>query len=215
MKKNNFKITALTSLVIGSMMVSTGCSKEITDLNENTQKVEESTEEKELEETIEVEVEEAEKVEVKEEDPLEELSKSVNQQAIEREGYDGYYYKEEEIVEVLGQPSSKSEAIEQGYGGTHQNWIYEEDGIEIEMTKFDEDEAYGSSYITFKSPFKYKTSEGIGIGSTREELERAYKDIIEAAEEQASTVHLKVQSDAMVEFKDNQIVSVTVGQNPN
>lgn len=152
-------------------------------------------------------------------DRLETIFARVDKNDLKREADKGFYFNEKDIIEILGQPTSKSKAVEQGYGGEHQDWIYEGKGIKIDMNRFDEGD-YSTSFIYLKSPFKYKTKEGIGIGSTKEEVTRAYKDIISRYEKDwegndTAIIGPSASSGMTIIFTNNKITEVKMGEHPN
>jgi len=83
------------------------------------------------------------------------------------------------VIELLGQPVSKSKAEEWGADGLiHQDWVYKDKGISLNMSNEKGQAAQVISSITINSPCTYKTKMNVGIGSTYEEVKAAYdKDI--------------------------------------
>lgn len=152
-------------------------------------------------------------------DKLDIYFSSIDKNDLNREAYNGFYFSEKDIVKILGQPTSKSKPVEYGYGGEHQDWIYQGKGIKIDMNRFGDGD-YGTSFIYLESPFKYKTKEGIGIGSTKEQVVAAYKDIITRYEKdhEGNDIIVLGQSSSSgmaIVFKNNRVNKIQMGEHPN
>lgn len=83
----------------------------------------------------------------------------------------------DEVVKGVGKPAKKSLAkIWPADGWEHQDWYYPEKGIELNMVRRDGIQVV--SMIDVKSPCKFKTKRGIGIGSAAIDVETAYNNEI-------------------------------------
>lgn len=91
-------------------------------------------------------------------------------------------------IELLGEPDSKSKAVEWGADGLmHQDWIYKSKGITINM---DNSNAGGQAIfsITASSPCTWKTKKNMGIGSTYKEVLAAYEKEIDKSATDNKTI---------------------------
>src|SRR6266542_3145766 len=84
-----------------------------------------------------------------------------------------------EVINQLGQPEEKSKLELLGYDGLeHQTWYYRSKGLEIGFVTDDtKTQIVGSINISY--PSELKLNKGIGIGSTKDEVLRAYKKEID------------------------------------
>ncbi|MEI2737854.1 MAG: hypothetical protein V9F01_03615 [Chitinophagaceae bacterium] len=95
------------------------------------------------------------------------------------------------ITELLGQPESKSKAIEWGADGLmHQDWMYKSKGIALNMSSDKADAGQTVFSITISSPCTLKTKMNMGIGSSYKEVMAAYEKSIdrEATDNKTITV---------------------------
>ena len=80
---------------------------------------------------------------------------------------------DKEVVAVLGQPSKKGKPMEEGATGeTVAQWEWKEAGINVLFS--DANKTPKVRGIGLSDPSTLKTKKGIGIGSSRAELETAY-----------------------------------------
>ena len=80
---------------------------------------------------------------------------------------------DKEVVAVLGQPSKKGKAIEEGATGeTVAQWEWKKAGINVLFT--DANKTPKVRGIGLSDPSALKTKKGVGIGSSRAELDTAY-----------------------------------------
>jgi uncharacterized protein YcfL len=105
-----------------------------------------------------------------------------------------------DVIRLLGEPDKKSDPVIYGWGELeiqrwfynsksssfppitwdpgkveYQTWYYDSKGIELGFIRVNETQQIVYS-IDFQSPCALKTSKGIGIGSTRSEVLKAYKN---------------------------------------
>lgn len=80
---------------------------------------------------------------------------------------------DKEVIAVLGQPSKKGKAIEEGATGeTVAQWEWKKAGINVLFT--DANKTPKVRGIGLSDPSALKTKQGVGIGSRRAELDTAY-----------------------------------------
>jgi hypothetical protein len=78
-----------------------------------------------------------------------------------------------QVIALLGQPDSKSKEVEWGADGLmHQDWIYQSKGLTLNMSRNKTAQQIFS--IIVSSPSDLKTPKGIGIGSTYDDVIKAY-----------------------------------------
>ena len=83
--------------------------------------------------------------------------------------------QEGEVLRLLGAPGSKSASVEEAAtGNIVQNWVYKRKGIDIKMAKSEKNGKYSIESLSVKRPCSFTTARGIRIGSTLEEVKKAY-----------------------------------------
>ena len=86
-----------------------------------------------------------------------------------------------EVISIIGQPENKSVPIEWGADGLmHEDWTYASKGLILNLTseKNTSDKKTIFSIIA-TAPCPFKTSAGMGISNTYEEVEKAYNRFID------------------------------------
>lgn len=119
-----------------------------------------------------------------------------------------------EVIFNFGMPEKTSKA--EYWGGDdmiHQTYFYESKGLEIDLIFNDSNnQVVNSIYIT--SPSDIKTSRGIGIGSTKEEVLEAYKDEIDIKNRCADSEMLVAGAEfggVIFCFEYNKVISIFIG----
>lgn len=80
-----------------------------------------------------------------------------------------------EVLTGLGEPDDKSPVRVWGADGLeHQQWHYPTAGVELDMVRRSGTQTV--NMIRIKSPCAYLTKQGLGIGSTAQEVQAAYKN---------------------------------------
>jgi hypothetical protein len=119
-----------------------------------------------------------------------------------------------DVVNLLGEPENKTEPIVWGADGLeHQTWYYSSKGIELGFIKDEENNKVIFS-INLQSPCTLKTSKGIGIGSRKDEVLKAYKNEINPEENgtDASVIVVGSIYGGLVFVLDNDLVtSIFIG----
>lgn len=78
---------------------------------------------------------------------------------------------------MLGKPDEQSErSVWAADGEEHQTWRYAARGIVLGMIVEDEGSQQQIDRITISDSCRYRTTRGIGIGSSRREVLEAYRD---------------------------------------
>jgi len=114
------------------------------------------------------------------------------------------------IIEILGVPESKTKAELWGADGEyHQQWNYTEKGIQLD---FMGDSVQVVNMITLSEPCKLKTSRNIGIGSSIEDVQRAYgKEINQAASSSESIVAGTIYGGIIFNIDNRKVKSIFSG----
>jgi hypothetical protein len=115
------------------------------------------------------------------------------------------------LIELLGQPESKSKEVEWGADGLmHQDWTYKSKGIELNMSRDKTTQQIFS--ITVSAPSNLRTPKSIGIGSSYEEVMAAYeKDIDKEASDKETVVVGSVYGGIIFNFKGGKVDRIFVG----
>lgn len=77
-----------------------------------------------------------------------------------------------QVMDILGTPE-KEQSYNGEYGETYHTLKYPNEGIEVYLISTEDASAYVSK-IFIRHPSKLKTKEGIGVGSTEEEVKQKY-----------------------------------------
>ena len=119
-----------------------------------------------------------------------------------------------EIVTLLGQPEKEEEAQYQGYDGRwHQSVVYMSKGISLQLTSMEEKGEYLTQKVSIFAPFSGKSAEGIGIGSSQNDVRAAYNDWINIEDSSEKVIVLgSVYWGVHFHFGDEDVVeSITFG----
>ncbi len=93
------------------------------------------------------------------------------------------------ILELLGQPGSKSKSEEWGADGLmHQDWVYKDKGIVLNMSNEKGQDKQDVFSITISKPCAYKTKMNVGIGSSFQEIMAAYEKNIDKENTDTKTI---------------------------
>lgn len=119
-----------------------------------------------------------------------------------------------DVVKFLGEPEKKSEPIVWGADGLeHQTWYYSSKGIELGFIKDDENKQLVFS-IKLQSPCTLRTSKGVHIGSTKDEVLKAYEHEINPEENNADSSEIVVGSvygGLIFILENGLVVSIFIG----
>ncbi|MCE9540176.1 MAG: hypothetical protein K8R85_13315, partial [Bacteroidetes bacterium] len=112
--------------------------------------------------------------------------------------------------ELIGEPVERSKAEKwEADGEIHQNWLYTKDGITLEM--IGEGEQLINS-ISIIAPCKFKTKKQIGIGSSKEDVLKAYNIAIDGSSGESDNIIVgTVYGGLMFNFENEKVTSVFIG----
>ena len=118
-------------------------------------------------------------------------------------------------IEALGQPDSKSPAVEWGADGLmHEDWIYSAKGLTLNMTsaKGTSDGTRYVSSITANANCTFKTRADMGIGNSYTEVQEAYKRDIDATATDKEQITVgSIYGGIIFTFKNDKVVTVFLG----
>jgi hypothetical protein len=120
-----------------------------------------------------------------------------------------------ETLRTLGEPASKTKAVEWGADGLmHEDWAWKDKGLELNMSS-DKNNVPGTLAIfsiTAKAPCTFKTKAGVGIGSSYAEVQEAYKRDIKPEENSKEQIVVgSVYGGIIFTFKNERVESIFLG----
>lgn len=121
------------------------------------------------------------------------------------------------VLNILGEPIEKSEQIVWGADGEeHQTWHYKSQGIELDMIGVKNKQKI--NMITISNPCAFKTGRNIGLGSTKEEVLKAYRNEINRDKTNPDTymgpdsvIAGTIYGGVYFEIKNSRVASIFVG----
>jgi hypothetical protein len=120
-----------------------------------------------------------------------------------------------DLLKILGEPEVKSRAVEWGADGLiHQDWVWNPKGLEINMSSEKGKEETTSTVFSIRgfAPTTYKTKAGIGIGSTYDEVQAAYKRDINAEESNRQQIVVgSVYGGIIFSFQNDKVENIFLG----
>jgi hypothetical protein len=130
----------------------------------------------------------------------------------EKFGELGYKMKSSDVIALLGQPTEKYDSLMSELDGlVHQTWKYANEGVELNMC-WDEPNQLTISTITLKAPCKLKTTEDIGIGSSRADVMDKYLHDIDSHNIQVNSVIVgSIFGGITISFEDNKVSELYLG----
>lgn len=120
--------------------------------------------------------------------------------------------KASNAVKLFGEPEEKSETVILAADGLeHETWSYISKGIELDIVK-DKEKQQSVFSIFINSPSTLKTSKGICIGSTKDEVMKAYKDDINTKELTADEIVVgTVYNGIVFSMENNKVAWIFIG----
>lgn len=115
-------------------------------------------------------------------------------------------------INMLGEAGEKSEPVVwDADGEVHQTWHYKSKGIELDM--IGEAGNQSINMITLSKPCSFKTSKGIGIGSSKSEVLNAYGDYADPEwnKEPDTLVLGTVYGGIIMGFKNDKVCDIFIG----
>jgi len=119
-----------------------------------------------------------------------------------------------DVLTQFGEPDEKSkEELMEADGCLYQNWYYRSKGLEISFCR-DQNKTQLVGNISIYSPSELKTSKGIGIGSSKAEVLKAYKKEIDPKNKWGGPDIIVAGSEfggLIFDIKDGKVSSIFIG----
>ncbi len=121
----------------------------------------------------------------------------------------------EKTVEALGEPDSKSPAVEWGADGLmHEDWTYNSKGLILNMS-YAKGISDGTKYISSiraNEKCTFKTRANMGIGNSYTEVQEAYKRDIDASATDKEQITVgSIYGGIIFTFKNEKVTAVFLG----
>jgi hypothetical protein len=118
----------------------------------------------------------------------------------------------EKVIELIGEPETKPEYVVSDVdGATYKNIDYNKKGIFLSF-EMKEDSTTELSSIEIKEPCNMMTTKNVGIGSTFEDVKKAYNGLINPeGSGQETLVVGTVYGGLVFNFKDSKVQRVYIG----
>lgn len=121
---------------------------------------------------------------------------------------------ESKIIELLGKPGKQSKVVLEGATGLYVcGWEYKDKGIVLQMASEEEKGKMKVNSISITAPCNLKTARGIGIGSKKEDVMKAYKDcpVDKDFTTEDQLVIGSVYGGVFFSFKDGKVKGIFIG----
>ena len=117
------------------------------------------------------------------------------------------------VIELLGQPKSKSKVEEWGADGLmHQDWFYNDKGITLNMSSGKDIVNQDVNSITITNPCTFRTKKNIGIGSSYNEVMAAYeKEVDKTMSTKESVITGSIYGGIFFNFVKDKVTKIFVG----
>ena len=117
-----------------------------------------------------------------------------------------------DLLQILGHPSKESlPDVYQADGRKHKILSYNKDGVELNLVQ-GEDSIFSICNITIVYPCKFKTQNGIEIGSDYDNVMKAYQNYIDRKKVfDDEIVAGSIYGGIVFKFKNRKIISVFIG----
>lgn len=126
-----------------------------------------------------------------------------------------------QVLDILGPPFHKTKEQFWGVdGGYHSNWTYSSKGIILNINRIPDHpkKKYHLSHIEgiiIESPCRFRTQHNIGIGSTRQEVLKAYQKAIAKPNEKGRLLVGSPTGGITFTFQDNKVSKIFFGAEIN
>lgn len=117
-----------------------------------------------------------------------------------------------EVIRIYGKPNTKTKAeLWTGDGEYHQTVKYHDEGIELDLIGNSE-ETKKVNMIKITNPSELKTLKNIGIGSDFNDVEEAYKDLIDKDFSNSEAIVVgSIYGGVIFSFENNKVISIFIG----
>lgn len=119
---------------------------------------------------------------------------------------------EHDLVALLGQPDTKSDAQVWGSDGNeHSDWHYKAKGLKINMIKQPDDKEASINSITAEPPCSLATQRGVKVGDTKEAVLKAYANEYDAGSGSEDIVLGSIYGGILIHIENGIIASIFIG----
>ncbi len=117
------------------------------------------------------------------------------------------------VVAKLGEPESKDEIAEEGATGLWvSNWHWPKQGVELAMAAGKKDGAPTINSLTLTPPSVLKNPRGIGIGSRRDDVLKAFGKAVDKTASKGDEILIgSVYGGVFFDLKDQKVIKIFVG----
>lgn len=116
------------------------------------------------------------------------------------------------IIILLGYPDEKTTPKEwAATGSAYQSYIYNSLGLRLDLV-LSPDSSFNVKMITIKSPCDYKSSRGIGINSSYDDVKKYYHKYIDYNSSDSNNIVAgSVYGGILFKFENNKVKSIFIG----
>lgn len=124
------------------------------------------------------------------------------------------FYDADTLISMYGKPERSTEPVVWGADGlVHQSWSYPSKGLAFDLVK-DDSGVFKADALTITKPSALKTLRGIGIGSSRKEVMKAYGKEIDPKETDSESDRIvagTVYGGVIFTLNSNKVTSIFIG----
>ena len=119
------------------------------------------------------------------------------------------------VRKAIGRPASRTRPERWGADGEwHSDWNYPARGVMLGMSAATKKGAPTLFFIAIKAPCDWKTAAGIGVGSTKADVDRAYPPAVRDPNVTGDDTIVvgSIFDGLMIDFADGRVTGITAGQ---
>lgn len=118
-----------------------------------------------------------------------------------------------QVTALLGQPSSQSKPIEEGATGlTVKSQTFAKRGVVVTLAREKTATVWRVERFTVKAPCPWKTPQGIGIGSSDQQVRKVYQQLLDSEGQSSQQLVVGSIYDGVIfQLKKGKVESIFVG----
>ncbi|MBS2037802.1 hypothetical protein JST97_22650 [bacterium] len=118
-----------------------------------------------------------------------------------------------QVASMLGKPAKESKAIEEGATGlTVKDQSFPKRGLVVTLSREGKATVWRVERFRVSAPCAWKTPQGIGIGSSQQEVRKAYQELLDKESESAEQMVVgSIYGGIIFHFKNGKVDSIFVG----
>lgn len=118
-----------------------------------------------------------------------------------------------QVTDLLGKPIKESKPVEEAATGlTVKDQSFPKSGVVITLSREGKATVWRVERFTVTAPCAWKTPQGIGIGSSQQEVRKAYQELLDKESESASQLVVGSVYDGLIfHLKNGKVDSIFVG----